>query len=177
MKRITLVLGLIALMASVMVVLAAPAIMAADNDPLDDRLDLDDGHFLVEDVDLNSSFIIDEELADEWCSPLSPDAINNVIHDCIFADRNDDLDVEFVSFDWDNGFGHHIGNQEFDLDDVESGDVEMGVDIRNAGDNTNLSPAILQSGNSGNIQNAQGVTQFNSRADDIELEGSSIDID
>ena len=177
MKRVTLVLGLVAVMASIMVVLAAPAIMAADNDPLDDRLDLDYGHFLVEDVDLNSSFIIDEELADEWCSPLSPDAINNAISDCIFADRNDDLDVEFVSFDWDNGFGHHIGNQEFDLDDVESGDVEMGVDIRNAGDNTNLSPAILQSGNSGNIQNAQGVTQFNSRANDIELEGSSIDID
>ena len=165
-------------MASIMVVLAAPAMAQEDNDPLDNRLDdLDDGHFLVEDVALNSSFIIDEELADEWCSPLSPDAINNAISDCIFADRNDDLDVEFVSFDWDNGFGHHIGNQEFDLDDVESGDVEMGVDIRNAGHNTNLSPTVLQSGNSGNIQNAQGVTQFNSRADDIELEGSSIDID
>ncbi len=177
MKRVTLVLGLVAVMASMMVVLAAPAIMAEDNNPLDDRLDLDDGHFLVlDDVDLDSSFVIDEELADQWCSPLSPDAINNAIPGCIFADRNDDLDVEFVSFDWDNGFDH-IGNQEFDLDDVESGDVEMGVDIRNAGDNTNLSPAILQSGNSGNIQNAQGVTQFNSRADDIELEGSSIDID
>jgi LPXTG-motif cell wall-anchored protein len=66
--------------------------------------------------------------------------------------------------------------QEFEEDDVESGDVEPVVDITNAGDNANLCLAIAQAANSGNIQNEQGVTQFQAYADDIEFEGSEIEI-
>ncbi len=65
---------------------------------------------------------------------------------------------------------------EFEQEDVQSGDVAPVVDISNAGDNANLAPTVVQSANSGNVQNEQGVTQFNSASDDIEFEGSSIEI-
>ena len=64
--------------------------------------------------------------------------------------------------------------QEFSLEDVESGDVEPTVEISNAGNNVNLCGTVLQSANSGNVQNAQGVIQYKSEVDDIEFEGSNI---
>jgi hypothetical protein len=76
----------------------------------------------------------------------------------------------------DDGFVVGPFGQEFELEDVESGDVEPVVDISNSGDNANLAPTVLQSANSGNVQNAQGVVQYQSEADDIEFEGSSIEI-
>ncbi len=66
--------------------------------------------------------------------------------------------------------------QSFEQEDVESGDVEPSVSITNTGDNSNLCPTVLQSANSGNVQNAQGVTQYSSTSDDIEFEGSTITI-
>ncbi len=76
-----------------------------------------------------------------------------------------------------NSTGGSIGSsvgQGFEQEDVESGDVEPSVNISNSGNNANLCPTVLQSANSGNVQNAQGVSQYNSTADDIEFEGSSI---
>ena len=67
-------------------------------------------------------------------------------------------------------------SQGFEEEDVESGDVEPSVDIASSGDNVNLCTAILQSANSGNVQNQQGVSQYLAYADDIEFEGSSIEI-
>ena len=64
--------------------------------------------------------------------------------------------------------------QEFSEEDVESGDVEPVVEISNAGNNVNLCPTVLQSANSGNVQNQQGVVQYEDEVDDIEFEGSSI---
>ena len=66
---------------------------------------------------------------------------------------------------------------DFDGGDVRSGDVDMEVDIFNAGNNVNLCTTVVQSANTGNIQNQQGVFQYNSTADDIEFEGSEIVID
>ncbi len=65
-------------------------------------------------------------------------------------------------------------SQEFSEEDVESGDVEPSVDIRNSGNNVNLCPTVLQSANSGNVQNEQGVVQYQVEVDDIEFEGSTI---
>jgi hypothetical protein len=45
--------------------------------------------------------------------------------------------------------------QEFEEDDVESGDVEPSVEISN-------------------VQNEQGVVQYKSEVDDVEFEGSTI---
>ena len=64
--------------------------------------------------------------------------------------------------------------QEFGLEDVESGGVAPVTEITNSGNNANICPTVLQSGNSGNVQNAQGVVQYKSEADDIGLGGSTI---
>ena len=66
--------------------------------------------------------------------------------------------------------------QGFSQEDVESGDVEPTVEISNAGNNVNLCPTVLQSANSGNVQNEQGVNQYQDEVDDIEFEGSNITI-
>ncbi len=66
---------------------------------------------------------------------------------------------------------------DFDGGDVRSGDIDMEVDIFNAGSNVNLCTTVVQSANTGNIQNQQGVFQYNSTADDIDFEGSEIVID
>ncbi len=67
-------------------------------------------------------------------------------------------------------------SQGFEEEDVESGDVEPAVGIANKGDQVNLCAAILQSAQSGNVQNEQGVSQYLAYLDDIEFEGSSIEI-
>lgn len=150
MKRITLVLGLVAVMAAMMAALAAPA-MARDNDGhkggggnnrldnrldnqldrLDDRADLDDG-VLVGDVSLNS--VANEGLADELCSPLSSDAINNAIPGCIFGDINDDFDaVELRNDVFDNDFDA-VGFVS-DIDDGHFVEVDPDRDIHFANGN------------------------------------------
>ena len=64
--------------------------------------------------------------------------------------------------------------QGFSQEDVESGDVEPTVEISNAGNNVNLCPTVLQSANSGNVQNQQGVVQYETEVDDIGFGGSNI---
>jgi len=61
--------------------------------------------------------------------------------------------------------------------DADSGDVDQDANVINTGDNVNQCVAILQVANTGNAQNANGIVQSDSEADDIELEdGSTIDI-
>ena len=57
--------------------------------------------------------------------------------------------------------------------DADSGDVDQSVDLVNTGDNVNLCLGVLQAANTGNAQNAQGVVQDDSEADEVELEGGS----
>ncbi len=65
--------------------------------------------------------------------------------------------------------------QEAEQEDVESGDVEPAVGIANKGNNVNLCAALLQSAQSGNVQNVQGTSQYQiPELDDIEAEGSNI---
>ena len=64
--------------------------------------------------------------------------------------------------------------QGFSQEDVESGDVEPTVEISNSGNNVNICGTVLQSANSGNVQNQQGVVQYQDEVDDIEFEGSNI---
>ena len=67
-------------------------------------------------------------------------------------------------------------SQGFSEEDVESGGVTPAVGISNKGDNVNLCPTVLQSANSGNVQNEQGVVQYETGVDDIGFGGSSITI-
>ncbi len=64
--------------------------------------------------------------------------------------------------------------QEFSEEDVESGGVSPAVGISNKGNNVNLCPTVLQSANSGNVQNEQGVVQYETVVDSIGAGGSSI---
>ena len=64
--------------------------------------------------------------------------------------------------------------QGFSQEDVESGDVEPTVEISNAGNNVNMCPVVHQAANSGNVQNQQGVVQYETEVDDIGFGGSSI---
>ncbi len=65
-------------------------------------------------------------------------------------------------------------SQGFSEEDVESGDVEPTVEITNSGNNANICPTVLQSANSGNVQNEQGVVQYQDVVDDIGFGGSNI---
>ncbi len=66
--------------------------------------------------------------------------------------------------------------QEFSEEDVESGGVEPVTEITNSGNNANICPTVHQSANSGNVQNEQGVAQYQVVVDDIGFGGSSITI-
>ncbi len=65
-------------------------------------------------------------------------------------------------------------SQGFSQEDVESGDVEPVVEISNKGNNVNMCPVIHQTANSGNVQNEQGVVQYEVEVDDVGFGGSSI---
>jgi hypothetical protein len=67
-------------------------------------------------------------------------------------------------------------SQEFEEEDVESGGVAPVTEITNSGNNANICPTVLQSANSGNVQNEQGVAQYETGVDDIGFGGSSIEI-
>ncbi|MCA1738783.1 MAG: hypothetical protein LC740_08160 [Actinobacteria bacterium] len=131
MQRSKLVLGLVAVVVAMMVAFAAPA-MAADNDRhenrvdhrldnrldrLDDRFGLNGESFFVSDIDFGPLFVTDKGLADELCSPLSFEAINDAIPGCIFGNHNDDLDVDYYGYypywgssvDFDIGIDRGIG--------------------------------------------------------------------
>ena len=64
--------------------------------------------------------------------------------------------------------------QGFEQENVESGDVEPTVEISNTGNNVNMCPVVHQAANSGNVQNQQGVVQYETEVDDIGFGGSSI---
>ena len=66
--------------------------------------------------------------------------------------------------------------QEFSEEDVESGGVSPAVGISNSGNNVSMCPTIHQSANSGNVQNEQGVVQYETELDSIGFGGSSITI-
>ncbi|MDQ3965836.1 MAG: hypothetical protein M3246_05185 [Actinomycetota bacterium] len=66
--------------------------------------------------------------------------------------------------------------QEFSEEDVESGGVAPVTEITNSGNNANICPTVHQSANSGNVQNEQGVAQYEVVVDDIGFGGSSITI-
>ena len=65
-------------------------------------------------------------------------------------------------------------SQGFSQEDVESGGVSPTVEFSNKGNNVNACLTVLQSANSGNVQNEQGVVQYETVVDDIGFGGSSI---
>src|SRR3954470_22346441 len=76
-------------------------------------------------------------------------------------------------FDHHNNFDNGFFNNGFEQDIGDTGDVNISTRVSQSGNNSNQCVAPLQFGNTGNLQNAQGFSQFNSFADDIEFDGSS----
>ena len=75
-------------------------------------------------------------------------------------------------FDGTDGVG-----QEFSERRIESGSASPSSSFSNTGDNVNACPTTQQVVNTGNVANQQGVVQYNSTADDVDLTGSSITVD
>ncbi len=65
-------------------------------------------------------------------------------------------------------------SQGFSEEDVESGGVSPTVEFSNAGNNVNACLTVHQAANSGNVQNEQGVVQYQVGVDSIGFGGSSI---
>jgi hypothetical protein len=63
---------------------------------------------------------------------------------------------------------------EFGQEIENTGNVNLTTNVTSSGDSSSQCVAPLQFGNTGNVQNAQGFLQYNSTADDIEFEGSSM---
>ena len=59
--------------------------------------------------------------------------------------------------------------------EAESGDVTVNFTATQSGNNSSSCVRPLQFGNTGSLQNAQGVLQYRSDSGDIELEGSTFD--
>jgi hypothetical protein len=60
--------------------------------------------------------------------------------------------------------------------EAESGDIDQSFEVASSGDNSNQCPEIQGVANAGNAQNAQGIVQFDSEADDFEFEEVGSDI-
>src|SRR4051812_24509553 len=88
------------------------------------------------------------------------------------------------------GAGHHededsasnkndekaVVNSRIEQETGETGDVSMSANISSSGNNSNQTAPTSQVGNSGNLQNAQDIVQQGSEADDIQVEGGSVEI-
>ena len=154
MRRTKTVLGVVAVMAAMLVVFAAPAI--ADDRDFEG---FDDGFIIV---DCDDGFFFDDcNNNDRFCDDFFFDDCNN---------NNDDFD---------NGF--FFGGGEIDQDfeqEAESGDVDQSFDVSGTGDNSNQTVGTQGVANTGNAQNQIGVFQIGSEADDFEFDevGSSIEL-
>ena len=73
-------------------------------------------------------------------------------------------------------FGASSVSQEFSERRIQSGSASPSSSFSNTGDNVNACPTTQQVVNTGNVANEQGVTQFESKSDDIDLTDSSITI-
>jgi hypothetical protein len=158
MRRIKTVLGVVAVMAAMLVVFAAPA-MADDRD-----FDGFDDGFII--VDCDDGFFFDDcnnNDDDDFCDDFFFDDCNNHHRFC------DDFFFNDCFFFGGDGFG------DFEQE-AESGDVNQSFDVSGTGDNSNQTVGTQGVANTGNAQNQIGVFQIGSEADDFEFDdvGSSI---
>jgi hypothetical protein len=171
MRRTKTVLGVVAVMAAMLVVFAAPAM--ADDLDFDG---FDDGFIVI--VDCDDGFFFDDcnNNDDDFCDDFFFDDCNNnhrFCDDFFFDDCNNNDDR------FDDGF--FFGGGEIDQDfeqEAESGDVDQSFDVSGTGDNSNQTAGTQGVANTGNAQNQIGVFQIGSEADDFEFDevGSSIEL-
>jgi hypothetical protein len=59
---------------------------------------------------------------------------------------------------------------------VTSGTASPKTEVSNKGNNVNLCTELLQAAQTGNVANEQGALQYQSKADDIDFSGSSVEL-
>jgi LPXTG-motif cell wall-anchored protein len=126
----------------------------------------------------------DEDITDNTADHTSPDVSTDAAEEEDRRAGSDRDAKDKASDDKDDDNGKDDDNKDDKGDvkqsqdqDADSGDADQSAAVVNTGDNVNQCVGILQVANTGNAQNAQGVTQFDSEADEIEFEdGSSITI-
>jgi LPXTG-motif cell wall-anchored protein len=59
---------------------------------------------------------------------------------------------------------------------ITSGSATPKTAVSNKGNNVNLCTELLQAAQTGNVANEQGAVQYNSKADDIDFSGSSVEL-
>ncbi|MCA1718818.1 MAG: hypothetical protein LC781_18995, partial [Actinobacteria bacterium] len=122
---------------------------------------------IVEDLDEDADDeITKDEIVDD--DEVDAEAREDRIAERILADLKDGKKDE----DDDDDANKDEVKQSQDQD-ADSGDVDQDADVINTGDNVNQCVGILQVANTGNAQNATGITQFDSETDEIELEDGS----
>jgi hypothetical protein len=119
-----------------------------------------------DDDERNEDEIVDDEVEAEAREDRIADRIFANLKDGKKDEDKDDEDKD----DEDKDKDEVKQNQDQDAD---SGDVDQDADVINTGDNVNQCVGILQVANTGNAQNATGITQFDSETDEIELEDGS----
>ena len=138
-------------------------IMSTDTGP--DAADVPEGR-TRDDADKE---ITRDEISDE---DVDAEAREDRMADRILADLKDGKKDEDDDEDDEDDANKDDVEQSQDQD-ADSGDVDQDADVINTGDNVNQCVGILQVANTGNAQNATGVTRYDSEADEIELEDGS----
>jgi hypothetical protein len=145
MRRTKTVLAMVAVMAAMLVVFAAPA-MADDNnrDDFCDNFNCNNNH----DDDFCDIFDCnDNNNNDDFCDVFDCNNNNNNDDFCdIFDCRDNNNDNNFVP----------AVTQDFDQES-ESGDVDQSFDVSSTGDNSNQTVGTQGVANTGNAQNQIGV--------------------
>ncbi len=134
---------------------------------------------IVEDEAADADDIEAEDIEDQVVGraiDVDAEAREDRIADRILADLKDgkkDEDEDDDDEDDDEDDDNKDEVEQSQDQDADSGDVDQDADVINTGDNVNQCVGILQVANTGNAQNATGITQFDSESDEIELEDGS----
>ncbi|CAA9406881.1 MAG: hypothetical protein AVDCRST_MAG78-150 [uncultured Rubrobacteraceae bacterium] len=122
---------------------------------------------IVEDLDKDNDADAEKKAVDS--DKVDAEDREDRVADRILADLKDGKK------DKDDDDADEDGVEQSTDQDADSGDTDQDANVINTGDNVNQCVGILQVANTGNAQNATGITQFDSETDEIELEdGSSI---
>src|SRR5215204_212094 len=155
MRRLKLVLGVVALLVAIMAASAVPA-SADDND--------DEDCFIVDGVLIGDCD--DEDFCDN--------------HDCDREDICDLLDIDdedCFDFDRDNDF-LDVGNVSQDIEqDADSGDIDQDFSVTSTGDNSNQCVGTQGVANTGNTQTVGSFDLLGGDLDDFDIDDSGADID
>ncbi len=141
---------------------------------LDEVAEVDPEEEVVDTDDIDTKDIEDQVVG--RAIDVDAEAREDRIADRILADLKDgkkDEDEDDDDEDDDEDDDNKDEVEQSQDQDADSGDVDQDADVINTGDNVNQCVGILQVANTGNAQNAAGITQFDSESDEIELEDGS----